>query len=445
MKSNTIKYIILEQLITENRVNQAIEAYPCLPPHMIKYLSANDPSGNNKYLNWMCKMIYDDDRRFNDGEIGSYNTVWEWLEMEYDYDGTRRPHETAACRETWDNASPAKFDAEQPRGWITGLCDMVLEEVKIFHRVSASLPIKDINAYRSFRQLVDAVAHSKIKAKEKELAKDVTKIYEDDTWLMMSPKSHAASCVYGAGSKWCVTMRNDPQYFERYTRGDFYLIFVMNKKTNNKWAINTAMKLDQPKEDIVLNLPWHKEIDLNTKRANIINRFPQNRHNKTVERIYRNKFSDTETTYWDAEDNRISWERFIGQSGLPEKLQDLLKAIERKVVINFQRKKRGEIAHEVNPNPIRLKKGDRVKLLASGYGLYRGDEGIITSTYEGAPGRQKELSPENAGRYYVHVPGRVPTMGRRDRMKNPDGSYSDVPVVLVGGNFLQKIDKVRKR
>lgn len=172
MKSETIKYIVLEQLLTENRVNQAIEAYPCLPPYMIKYLSANDPSGNNKYLNWMCKMIYDYESRSNEGYIGDFTTIWEWLYENYD-----------------------------------------------------------------------------------------------------------------------------------------------------------------------------------------------------------------------------------GQEG------------------------------------------DHVKLLASGYGIYRGDEGIITSTVDGAPGRAKNLNPEDAGKYYVHVPGRIATQGRTDVVKNPDGSTREVRVVLVGGNFLQKIDK----
>jgi hypothetical protein len=440
MKSETIKYIILEQLLTENRVNQAIEAYPCLPPYMIRYLSANDPSGNNKYLTWMCKMIYDYEARSNEGYIGDYTTIWEWLYDNYEGDGG---DPISRCHQTWDEYSNSgSFTATDiNNSWEKGICDVVLEEVKIFHRVSAGLPIKDINAYQSLSQLEGAVAHSKIKVKEKELAKDVTKIYEDDTWLIMSPKSHAASCVYGAGSKWCVTMRNDPQYFERYTRGNFYLIFVMNKKTNNKWAINTSTKLDQPSGDVEINLPWHKEIEIGRRDNRVINRFPQNRHNKTVERLYRNKLGNVETTYWNAEDHRIDWNNFIESSGLPERLQQLLKAVEKRIIINFQRKKRGEIAHEVNPTPVRLKKGDHVRLLASGYGVYRGDEGIITSTADGAPGRQKNVDPENAGRYFVHVPGRVATQGRVEQIRNPDGSVREIPVVLIGGNFLQKIDK----
>jgi hypothetical protein len=444
MKSETIKYAILEQLLTENRVNQVIEAYPCLPPYMIKYLSENDPSGNNKYLAWMCKMIYDENGRFNDGHYLDYTTVWTWLDDNYDSLGADTPHSPDKCKETWNNnGDSGSFNATAPRGWEKNFCDLVLEDIIIFHRVSASLEIKDINAYRSLDQLTNVLALPKIKVKEKELAKDVTKIYEDDTWLMMSPKSHAASCVYGSNTKWCVTMRDNPDYFNRYTREDFYLIFVMNKKNNNKWAINTKEKLDAPSEDKVIDLPWHKEIELGRRNNTIVSRFTAARHNASVENTYKHR--GYETTYWNAEDYNISWTNFIEESKLPTNLQHLLKAIEKRVIVNFQRKKKGDIAHEVNPNPIRLKKGDHVKLLASGYGLYRGDEGIVTSTMDGAPGRQKELNPNDAGKYRIHVPGRETTQGRTDTIKQPDGTNKSVPVVIVGGNFLEKIIKPKKK
>ena len=56
---NIFKYIILEQLLTENRIQQAKDKYPCIPPRLVDYLATNDPSGNNKYLDWMCKQIWD--------------------------------------------------------------------------------------------------------------------------------------------------------------------------------------------------------------------------------------------------------------------------------------------------------------------------------------------------------------------------------------------------
>jgi hypothetical protein len=452
MKTDAIKYVVLEQLITENRVTQAKEAYPCIPPALINYLSSKDPSGNNKYLAWMCKQIYDKDCNLNECDIAGYTTIWSWLEDYYDYhddykDNDEHPHTLDNCKETWnDNGESIRgFEATEIRngGWERALADIILEEVTYFHRFLPNLKQKDINNYPNYQSLSIVLTEPKLKAVEKGLAKDVTKIYEDDTWLMTSPKTHQASCVYGANTKWCVTMRDDPNYFERYTRGNFYLIFVINKKNNKKWAINTEQKLDQPSEDVVINIPWHKEIELNRKGADVRERYRRN-HNKYVENAYRNRFRDIKTTYWDAEDRNITWEQFIGQAVLPKNLQHLLKAIEKKIIINFTRKKKTDVAYELNPSPVRLKKGDHVKLLASGYGVYRGDEGVITSTIDGAPGRQKELNPEDAGRYRVHVPGREPYHAGNDRIKMPDGTIITVPTVTVGGNFLQKIDKKKK-
>jgi len=76
------------------------------------------------------------------------------------------------------------------------------------------------------------------------------------------------------------------------------------------------------------------------------------------------------------------------------------------------RKKKTDIPYEVNQEPIRLKKGDKVKLLASGYGYLRGDEGYVIATYISAGGREKQLTPQNAGVYTVYVPHRLRQRGR---------------------------------
>lgn len=457
MENNVIKYTILEQLITENRVNQAKEAYPCIPPPIIDYFSQNDPSGNNKYLNWMCKQFWDDSESINGGYVGEYQTVWTWLrdvlDDRYDEDGSDNGEINNAtiqptCAELWNENTTTRFNGNIS-GWEEGMADMIINEVKNFHRFSAALREKDINKY-NYDSLIRALEPAILKSQEKDLAKDVTKIYEDNDWLMLSPKTHNASCAYGANTKWCVTMRNDPAYYQRYTRDDFYLIFVIKKKDNKKWAINTKQKLEQPTEDVVLNLPWHREVDLSGSRtgnAPVKKVFPESGHNKNVERMYKNVLENKyETTYWDAEDNSIGWDRFVEQSGLPKNLQQLLRAIEKKIIINFTRKKKGDVAYETNLNPVRLKKGDKVKLLASGRGYFRGDEGIIMSTIEGAPGKLSVLDPTHfLGRYFVHVPNRESLYGRTIPIRNSDGTRTNVPVVSINGQFLQKITPPRKK
>jgi len=45
------KYIILEQIISEGRLEDMIKKYDGqLPEDLVRQLSAGDPSGNNKYL-----------------------------------------------------------------------------------------------------------------------------------------------------------------------------------------------------------------------------------------------------------------------------------------------------------------------------------------------------------------------------------------------------------
>jgi hypothetical protein len=116
---------------------------------------------------------------------------------------------------------------------------------------------------------------------------------------------------------------------------------------------------------------------------------------------------DDETNYYNAEDDNISWFDFIKQSNLPEKIQQLLKFLEKKFTVSMARKKKTDIPYEVNYEPIRLKKGDKVKLLASGYGYVRGDEGYVISTYAGPGGKERNLTPQNAGVYTVYVPHRL--------------------------------------
>jgi len=455
---DVIKYIILEQLITEGRLEDAKQKYPCLPPKLVDYFSEKDPSRNNKYVEWMCKQMWDEDEVV--GDIGDHgSTIHSWLESEGSTD-------VNFCKQDWlnfakNNISALKnitsFEEIGVVDWIKGMADMIIEEVVAFHKFSSGLEKKDINQY-NYDELVKVLAIKKLKSQEKSLAKDVTKIYEDDEWLIVSPKTHQASCAYGAHTKWCVTQRDDDHYFKNYTQGNSYLMFVINKKDNDKWAINTDKQLGSEQKDFEVNLPWHREINLRLGRPR--ERFTAARHNSSVERELRRVYGGSQTSYYNATDDQISWNDLIEESDLPVKLQELLKFVESKVKINFARKKKTDIAYESNENPIRLKKGDKVKLLASGYGYLRGDEGYVLKTISGAqPPTGKNIDPDNAGIYAVYVPNKKITgqssSGYRENIKLkmgdellpkidvtvPEGSvYTDtINTLAINGVYLKKI------
>jgi hypothetical protein len=104
-----------------------------------------------------------------------------------------------------------------------------IQLVQDFDKYQKNLQKKDINQYRSFEELEKALEPFKEKEKEKELENQTEKIYEDDNFLVLVPKTEEASCKYGSGTKWCVTQKGTG-HFERYTKDKQGLYFIIRKK-----------------------------------------------------------------------------------------------------------------------------------------------------------------------------------------------------------------------
>ena len=86
--------------------------------------------------------------------------------------------------------------------------DTAVELVKDFDKYQSQLKKKDINQYNRFTELDTALKPFIEKEKEKELEKRVDKVYEDNKFLVIKPKTEEASCKYGAGTKMvCNTKR----------------------------------------------------------------------------------------------------------------------------------------------------------------------------------------------------------------------------------------------
>ena len=99
---------------------------------------------------------------------------------------------------------------------------------------------KDIAQYENpefIRTLMDIVDSKKTeREKERELKSQAEKLYEDDDVLVIRPKSYAASCYYGANTKWCTTNKGSSGYFEKYIKTGLLYYFI-NKKENTKMAL----------------------------------------------------------------------------------------------------------------------------------------------------------------------------------------------------------------
>ena len=85
----------------------------------------------------------------------------------------------------------------------------ILLAVTKFDNQSHRLRLKDLNQYRDIDHLFDALKKVGETARRTvDITGDVEKIYEDNRFVVVSPKTHTASCYYGAGTKWCTASKD---------------------------------------------------------------------------------------------------------------------------------------------------------------------------------------------------------------------------------------------
>ena len=178
---------LTEELLAEGILQDTKKKYPEMAEMgYIDKLSAEDPTGRNKYLRWMGQEL----QRFieQDASVAAHNS----------YIGT------------------------------------IGKTLKRFEQQKARLRDKDINSY-TLRSLLDALevigqsATQKRKEKKVQATKDSTMIMQDEDITVIRPLSEEASCYYGAHqTKWCISATKSQNYFDKYTSEGQAFYFVFN-------------------------------------------------------------------------------------------------------------------------------------------------------------------------------------------------------------------------
>jgi hypothetical protein len=177
-----LSQILESTILLEGRKEDAIKKYGEEHSELVNMLSDVDPSGNNKYLDWMVKT---------------------------------------SLGQNQDEQIPST--------------DIIIRTVNDFHKQLTRIKNKDINSYKKIVDLKAVVDEAKKAEEEKNIAKQAKKVYEDDTAVIYAPFTVQASCKYGAGSKWCIAGKSNDEglnnYFDDYSKhSNFY--FLINKKMN---------------------------------------------------------------------------------------------------------------------------------------------------------------------------------------------------------------------
>jgi hypothetical protein len=245
--NNKIKGLILEtvsEVLLEGRLEDVKSKYPEENAGDIDRLSQGDPSGNNKYLAWMANQLI---------TVGEHN-------HEYIIDIVKRFHKEQARINPTMSKEVVEANSELYPG-------------RESRRVSNNP--KDINSYSTIEgvEKVIEVAEENVPS-----STERDKIYQDDNWTVIVPKTHQASCKYGVHSAWCVSTSNE-RWYNNYTENGM-LAFVlwrnrqegqMDMQREGDYKVAAYIKYDRPEYK---NWQWFNKKDTQMDNDLLITIFP---------------------------------------------------------------------------------------------------------------------------------------------------------------------------
>ena len=105
--------------------------------------------------------------------------------------------------------------------------------IQNFIKYQKVLPTKDIYLFKSLEDIKGEIYNheNKLRRQVKELS-DADQVYEDENFVVVTPKTHKASCYYGAGTKWCTASMNGDTHFDKYNQ-DGKLFYIINKRAKS--------------------------------------------------------------------------------------------------------------------------------------------------------------------------------------------------------------------
>lgn len=176
-----------------SRIDDLKKQNPQLDISLIDLLSSADPSKTNKYLGFLLKVLKGDG------------------------------NETLNPTEVKEFILHSVFGDE-------------LYLLKRFedHCTAQRIKNPDISKLKSFDEIDILVYEADKVMKQRELEKQVIKLYDENDFLVLIPLSYEASASYGSNTKWCITQEDT---WKDYW-GEYRLIFIIDKINNVKYAIS---------------------------------------------------------------------------------------------------------------------------------------------------------------------------------------------------------------
>jgi hypothetical protein len=238
--------ILKETIIVEGRKEDVMIKYPG-NDDMVEFLSKNDPSGNNKYLEWVVNQYVNGSSFPNSLEdvVNDLNSYHNNL---------------------------SKINKKSIDLFLDSSESKILSKKEVEKINKAPKDINIFESYTTFKLFVDFIKNIESERKKiKEIKTEGDRVYEDEDILVVSPRTHRSSCHYGKHSKWCVATSGSG-HFKNYTQ-DGVLYFFLSRKNvpiTPYWADATdTQEANEPPFKTALlikdngHISWWSKADIN--------------------------------------------------------------------------------------------------------------------------------------------------------------------------------------
>jgi len=144
-------------------------------------------NNKTKYINMSLNLLKN---RFKSRDI-DFNEMKYWLNKDYDIE-TSRIEELSNDRIYFLGRLLDNFICREDARLLNKFID--LNEKNLIDN-------NDVTSFKTFEELNLEISKAEIKLWEKEMSKDVIKIYEDEEWILIKPLTWLSSRKYGSSTK----------------------------------------------------------------------------------------------------------------------------------------------------------------------------------------------------------------------------------------------------
>ena len=128
-------------------------------------------------------------------------------------------------------------------------------ELERFSKISHKLEKKDINNYswEEFLDIIPKLDNIHTSNEEERIAKSgAVKVFEDDYWYIINPKTQEAACYYGKGTRWCTASTESENYFDYYNDDGNIYIIINKQNPKIKYQFHVESKSFMNANDLPL-------------------------------------------------------------------------------------------------------------------------------------------------------------------------------------------------